>query len=241
MTLRRRVLVTRPEPGASKTARRLAAAGFEPVVMPLSQVRPLPIRPLAVSGFAAIALTSANAVRHLPETVAAICSDRPLFVVGEATARAARAAGLTLAGQGAGDGSGLAALIAERVPSGATVLYPCGRPRDGELERVLEARGISVEAVEIYETVACDIADADIAQAARPGPLDMALVYSAESARHLSRLASSEPGRQLLAGTRVLAISDKCASSLSGSVFGGIGVAERPDEDAMFDLLTTGD
>ncbi|RWD98328.1 MAG: uroporphyrinogen-III synthase, partial [Mesorhizobium sp.] len=30
-----RVLVTRPEPGASRTARRLEAPGFQPILLPL--------------------------------------------------------------------------------------------------------------------------------------------------------------------------------------------------------------
>ena len=33
-----RVLVTRPEPGAGRTAARLQAAGFEPIVLPLSEI-----------------------------------------------------------------------------------------------------------------------------------------------------------------------------------------------------------
>jgi len=36
-----RVLVTRPEPGASQTAARLVALGFEPVKLPLQETRPL--------------------------------------------------------------------------------------------------------------------------------------------------------------------------------------------------------
>ncbi|MGB5801993.1 MAG: hypothetical protein WBG88_17980, partial [Mesorhizobium sp.] len=39
----RRVLVTRPEPGAAGTAKRLAALGFEPVLLPLTQTVALPV------------------------------------------------------------------------------------------------------------------------------------------------------------------------------------------------------
>ncbi len=239
MTGRRRVLVTRPEPGASKTARRLAAAGFEPLVLPLSEVRGLATRPVT-GDFGAIAVTSANAVRHQPDAIAAFCHRLPVFVVGDATRKAAETAGLAIAGEGPGDGAGLAALIAARLPAGSAVLYICGRPRDGELERGLAAAGLPVTAIEVYETVARDIGAADIARVSGEGPADLALVYSSEGARHLSRLAAMPDGRQLLAGTRVLAISDKCASSLSGTIFGGVSVAERPGEDAMFDLLTRG-
>ncbi|MGB3901482.1 MAG: uroporphyrinogen-III synthase [Mesorhizobium sp.] len=39
----RRVLVTRPEPGAARTAKRLAALGFEPVLLPLTHTIALPV------------------------------------------------------------------------------------------------------------------------------------------------------------------------------------------------------
>ena len=34
----KRVLVTRPEPGASRTAARLEADGFAPIVLPLTEI-----------------------------------------------------------------------------------------------------------------------------------------------------------------------------------------------------------
>ncbi|RVD11473.1 uroporphyrinogen-III synthase, partial [Mesorhizobium sp. M7A.F.Ca.ET.027.02.1.1] len=37
-----RVLVTRPEPGASRTAHRLEEAGFQPVLLPLTETKALP-------------------------------------------------------------------------------------------------------------------------------------------------------------------------------------------------------
>jgi uroporphyrinogen-III synthase len=37
----RRILVTRSEPGASETAARLRAAGFEPIVEPLFAITPV--------------------------------------------------------------------------------------------------------------------------------------------------------------------------------------------------------
>ena len=50
-----RVLVTRPEPGASRTATRLRAAGHVPVVLPLSEVRPAPPARIEAKDFAAVA------------------------------------------------------------------------------------------------------------------------------------------------------------------------------------------
>ncbi|WP_392354638.1 hypothetical protein V8F63_04600 [Brevundimonas sp. LF-1] len=44
MTPIRRVWVTRAEPGAARTADRLTALGFEPVVVPLLTLAPCPAR-----------------------------------------------------------------------------------------------------------------------------------------------------------------------------------------------------
>ena len=62
-----RVLVTRPEPGATMTARKLELMGFRPVKLPLQEIRPLAVPRGAVpEGIAAVAVTSANAIRHAP-------------------------------------------------------------------------------------------------------------------------------------------------------------------------------
>ena len=85
----RRVWVTRAEPGASRTAARLGALGFEPVVAPLLTIRTLtPV--IDLSGVAALAFTSVNGVTAF----AALNADRdkPVFAVGDATAEAAREA-----------------------------------------------------------------------------------------------------------------------------------------------------
>ncbi|TIX52492.1 MAG: uroporphyrinogen-III synthase, partial [Mesorhizobium sp.] len=38
-----RVLVTRPEPGASRTAQRLLDQGFQPILLPLTETVALPV------------------------------------------------------------------------------------------------------------------------------------------------------------------------------------------------------
>ncbi|TIT17702.1 MAG: uroporphyrinogen-III synthase, partial [Mesorhizobium sp.] len=57
-----RVLVTRPEPGASRTARRLADAGFQPILLPLTETVALAVDAGAVAD-AAAAITSFGAWR----------------------------------------------------------------------------------------------------------------------------------------------------------------------------------
>ena len=106
------VLVTRPRQQAAETARLLRAAGHDVLLDPLLEISQLPPPMLEPGEVAAVAVTSANAA----PAASAAPADLPVFVVGEATARALRAAGRPPAGIAGGDGKALAALIAQAVP-----------------------------------------------------------------------------------------------------------------------------
>src|SRR4051794_31723211 len=88
MAGRRKVWITRAEPGASATAERIREMGFEPLVAPLLHLRPIPDVAIELGGVSALVFTSANGVRAFAER----CSERGLkvFAVGDATARTAR-------------------------------------------------------------------------------------------------------------------------------------------------------
>ena len=105
------VLVTRPEPGASDTAARVAALGFAPILAPVLRIRAIPAHLPAASAVAAVLVTSGNAIDALPP---AYHSAR-LLTVGDATAARARAAGFGQIFSAAGDAEALAALVAREV------------------------------------------------------------------------------------------------------------------------------
>ena len=236
----RRVLVTRPEPGASRTARRLQSLGYEPVVVPLSHVETVPIAPPDPTAFDAIAVTSANALRALDPQIVQSLIQRRLFCVGKATAEEARQVGFGEVFIGAGTGAGLATLVACTLPAGGKLLYLCGAPRDEDFEGALAEAGILVEPVEVYRMAETATAAAEETLSGQPA-IDAALVYSAEGARHLCALATTPTGRQLFANTRVLALSEKCAAAMGDAFENRLQVADMPDEDSLFALLKRGD
>jgi uroporphyrinogen-III synthase len=91
-----RVLLTRPRPDSEAVAAVLESRGIDALIEPLLNValrRNVPA--LDVAGVQAILLTSANGARALEAALGAAPAGRhmPLFVVGDATARTARAAG----------------------------------------------------------------------------------------------------------------------------------------------------
>lgn len=89
------ILLTRPEPAASRSARRFAALGHEVVVAPLMEAVPLTPDGLPAPGPGkALALTSARAVEAITGTPALARDWRdlahlPVYAVGESTADAA--------------------------------------------------------------------------------------------------------------------------------------------------------
>ena len=220
-----RVWVTRAEPGASATAKRLRAAGHDPLVAPLLAIRFLaPLMDL--NGVAALAFTSANGVRAF----SALSEDRalPVFAVGDATAQAARAAGFARVRSASGDVRGLAALIeAERAGLPGEVLHPGARALAGDLAGTLTAAAVSARAVAVYEAAPAALSAETLA--VLPS-LDAVLIHSPRAAQLLAETAAPRT-------LRACCISAAAAAPLAGAGFRRIDVAARPDEESLLALL----
>ncbi len=230
-----RVLVTRPEPGASATAQRLVEMGHEPVVLPLSDIKPLPIAPLDISGFGLVVLTSANAVRHAPGELLAVVSHLPVYAVGTATAEAARQAGFAVVSDVDADAEALVRLIYQEASSGQRALYLAGRVRAADIGSMLATAGITTQTVDVYDAVAMTPADADLAVLERP--IDAVLVYSAGAANALNQLRERPEIRRALAGSIACCISQRIADMLLPPLDAEIRVAKTPNESGMLALL----
>ncbi len=233
----RRVLVTRPQPAASETARRLRALGFVPVVLPLQEIRGLDLDGAGIPARAgAVALTSANAVRNAPPGLVRLFAATRCFAVGGATASLARAAGFRHVMEGPGDADGLArALVAERIDG--PVVYLCGRVRRQAFEERLDAAGIAVIPVETYDTVSVDPGSDSIASVLGGQGVDAALIYSAEAATAFMELARKPDLVRLFETTVLCCLSSRIAAALEAGPPAKIRVAAEPTEGALLSLL----
>jgi uroporphyrinogen-III synthase len=198
-----RILVTRPEPAATRTADKLKALGHVPVTLPLARARHDPQAALrALKGNVAsrgtasaqiIAVTSAEALRALESLGDELHPhlDRPVFAVGQATASAASAIGFRNITIGEGNGADLGSAIARTPEATRGVTYLAGRPRARGLEDRLAAEGIPVSIAVCY-TMQPLVHDRRVVEAVmRPAPPEGVLVYSAETARALLSLLES--------------------------------------------------
>lgn len=232
----RRVLVTRPQPGADATSRKLAALGFKPIVLPLTEIRALEPAALPdVASVDAVAVTSANALRFAQPPLLAALALKPCFVVGAETASAARKAGLANPQVGPGDALGLAQLLGVRHGPGTRVLYLCGKVRLPAFEAALASAGLAAIVAETYDTLPSSVEAGDIAAASGGMPIDAALLHSAESARRLAVLAPDVSN--VLDSTRFFVLSPRIAAALEGIDPSRIAIAGNPNEQALLDLL----
>ena len=222
----RRVWITRAQPGAARTAARLTALGFEPVVAPLLAIRPLPDALDAAPDFAtiaALAFTSPNGVEAFAALVPAPqLRDRPVFAVGDATAEAARDAGFKDARSAAGDIHALAALI-KASPIQGLILAPGAREPAGDLPALLPHHRI--QRLPVYAAEETD--------AAPPADFDAVLVHSPRAARAFASIATPEIAANRLA----VCISAAAAAPLQALSFTEIRTADAPDENSMLTAL----
>ncbi|TGQ50216.1 uroporphyrinogen-III synthase [Mesorhizobium sp. M1C.F.Ca.ET.193.01.1.1] len=232
-----RVLVTRPEPGASRTARRLEAQGFQPILLPLTETAALPVEASSFPAAAAVAVTSANAVRHAPGELVAALVALPCHAVGKRTAEACRAAGFTSVSDGPGDAEALAGALADEL-AGKEIVYLCGRVRFPAFEERLAAAGAHVRPVETYDTVEVDYSGADVIARSSGMPAEAVLLYSAKAASAMTHLAQRPSLKHLFENTEFLVLSARVAEAL-GEVGGQkVRIAAQPDEDALLALLS---
>jgi uroporphyrinogen-III synthase len=227
------VLVTRPLEQAAETARLLRAAGHEPLLDPLLRIERLAPPAADPGSFAAVAVTSANAVPAL----AALPASVPVFAVGAATARALRESGREPAGIAAGDGHALATLLAAALPPGSVVLHPSGRDVREGLAEDLAAAGLGYRRAVVYAAApASHLADATEA-ALRAARLDAVLLFSPRTAALFAALvqaAGLEPGlRQVVAAC----LSPAVAAEVAGLPLRAVRVAEARDQKALLRRL----
>lgn len=230
----RRVLVTRPEPGASATAARLEAMGFAPVLLPLTKI--VAMQPAAPGPCDAVIATSANALRTAPAEFLAPLLRRRLFAVGKTTASAARQAGFIEVAVAAGTAVDLAALIGREAAPGARLLHIAGRERTPGFEDDLTRRGFAVEIVETYRADEIAYEDGFISERLAGAPLWGALALSERAGLLLAQLARRPQAAKAFEGTQFFSISAKVAAALSGR---RVAVAAEPSEEAVLALLSS--
>lgn len=238
--MKKRVLVTRPEPGASETAARLEALGFEAVVLPLTRIIPLDTGPVPDPlGVDAVAVTSVNALRHASPAMIAILSGKPVFAVGDATAEAARQSGFAAVSSASGTAVDLVAMIAARMPAGSRILHLAGRDRTAGFAEALHERAFDVTTIEVYSAEKVSYPTDFLIETFAAGPIWGTPVLSTRGAVFLGELAVDPELAHIFERTWFFCISKKVAEVLAPAVGDRVSVSTEPTEESVMALLSS--
>lgn len=219
----RAIAVLRPEPGNAATAARIEAQGLAAIRLPLFEVRALDWIPPDAASFDALLLTSANTPRHAGPGLAAF-KHLPAYAVGEATAAAARDAGLDVVALGERDGAALIETAAARGVRHALLL--------GGRDRAMASHPIIAATIAVYASEPLTVAVEALDRLAG----SVVLLHSPRAARRLADLVDRAGLDR--DNVRLAAIS-QAAADAAGSGWGGIAAAARPEDDALIALART--
>lgn len=243
--LRARVLITRPQPGAARTAAAVEALGYQPVVAPLLRIEPLTLTLPAATDIQAVLVASGHAT-FLP----GLTRDCPVLAVGNATAARARGQGFTTVHSANGDARDLAALATRLLaPTQGPVLLASAQGQGDELAHDLRTRGFTVLHHAVYAAHPVTQWPPQLQQIVTQGqihttglpsdmplPLHAALFFSAQTAQAFVRLIPLEQAG-FLQKTQALALGPAAARVLAPLPWRAIRVAVRPTQNDLLALL----
>ncbi len=231
-----RMLVTRPEPDAVATAERLAALDIAAEAQPLLVRAPLPTSLPEAKGFAALAVTSANALRALEERgVIDRYRHLPVFAVGDRTAAEARRHGFAQVTSAGGTLSDLVMLIAHARLEGP-VLHPAGQHQSGDLARSLAPFGVMTVSARIYEMVAAEALPEATLASLESGEIGAVLFYSRRTAQVFVALTEGRLSRGRRMQLGMLCLSEQVAEPLIENHFVRVALADTPTDEGMMAL-----
>jgi len=226
------VLITRPEPGATQTAARLAARGFIPVVAPLLSIIPKEVR--LPGHVAATLLTSGNAIAACHPSLYA----RPVVAVGTSTAARAAEYGFRHVVNADGDASALLNLVAANLaPADGSLFLPTGQGQGTELVASLRRLGFRVIRRIAYKVALVPTLPEPAAIQFQRGQLTVAMFFSGETSRHFVRLLRKAGLIEAVSDVHAISISERAATALRTLPWRRVSVAAKPNQESMLVLL----
>jgi uroporphyrinogen-III synthase len=209
----RRVLVLRPEPGATATVERARELGLDAIAAPLFKVEAAAWTAPHPERFDALLVTSANAVRFGGAELQRL-RRLPVYAVGQATAEIARAAGFIVAGVG---DEGVDRLLGT-VPADLKLLHLCGEDRKDPSHARQATTPITV-----YRAVQVDEPRLDL------NANVVALIHSPRAGRRFAELVKDR------SAVAIAAIS-RAAAGTVGSGWASVETADAPTDEALLAL-----
>lgn len=221
------ILVTRPEPGATRTAQHLRALKYEPFILSLSKTIALPLSSVNFSCDSVIVTSEAPFLYLKPKFLKNLLS-KPLYVVGRHTAEAAKAAGFTNIRMIAATAFELGLMV--DCPSDTRFLYLAGHIRRPDLERQMAQKFAFFRVIEVYGSVAINLSDQQKQRI--PQKIDAVMLYSGLAAAGLEQISG-----YINNSTVLLCISERVAEAVPKTLPTVPVIAYEPNEEGMLEEL----
>lgn len=216
------VLALRPEPGLAATLDKARTGGLAITGHALSEIRAVAWECPDPDGIDGLLIGSANAILHGGEHLARLTA-KPVYAVGEATAAAARAAGLTVAMTGSGGLQG----VLDATPAPCHLLRIAGE----EHVPLTPPPGVTFAEVIAYRSVMLPL-DPQAGLLASGDAL--VLLHSAATAAHFA----AECDRLGLARAQItLAALGPRIAAAAGEGWAAAHTAAQPDEASLMQLV----
>ncbi len=231
-----RLLVTRAEADAQKTAQQLSALGHDVLLASLLRID-IPQGPaLRLDGMQGVIVTSANGARALAMRLTR--RDLPLYAVGKHTAKIACGLGFTQINYSSGNGADLADMIQQwTTPEAGPLFHAHANRSNARLGEKLRQTGFTLHSEVLYQVRGISALPPSVISALQQTELDGVLIYSPLAgetfAACIMKAGLTEHCRSLLA----IFISDAAAKACAALTFGEVRIAALPDEPHMLALL----
>lgn len=220
------ILILRPEPGATRTARRVEQAGMTAIIAPLFSIEPMAWDAGDAAQYDCLLLSSANAIIHAGQGLRDYAR-LPIYAVGPATAKAAREAGLTVIATG---NEGAQAMTGHMYENGhSRPLWLTGRDHSG----IMPGNGINLSIRAVYSAEKLPPSSALIEAMKRP---HIAMLHSARAARHYAELVDEKGVQrsQIIIAT----LSEKIADA-AGKGWKDMIIPDQIDDALLISTMAT--
>jgi uroporphyrinogen-III synthase len=230
------VLVTRPRADAAALAAELQARALTPLLEPMLEIVFEDVPAPDLDGVQAVVFTSSNGVRAY--TACGGSTGLPAFAVGDATARAARAAGFEKVESAGGDVEMLAALIAKTCrPADGALLHAAGSKRAGDLAAALAGYGFETRRAVLYRAEKAKALSARCIDAFKSEKIRYSLFFSPRTAASFVRLAEATGLSGLTAPVTACCLSKAVAAAAEALDWRAMLIAETPTQAALLAAL----
>ena len=233
-----RLLVTRPEPEASTFAEELRALGHNPVLQPLLEFRVLDFDLEPLRAAEVLIITSGNSLRALQEQ--GVLKDilrKPLYCVGEQTAKRALAAGFETVLEIAETGEELAGKIIASRRYGGLVVHIMGEHMAFDIVGALAREGFSVQSTTVYSMEACREFSPSVATVLKAGEIDGVILMSPRTAEIYVSLCHRQGTIDCVKTPLYFCISENVAVKLAPLKPNHVRVPANPNRKALLELL----